>query len=53
MSFSQSVWLVEDLESKGQDVTFYRLAGADHGGPAFWQDDVLDVVDDFLIEHLG
>lgn len=53
VSFSQSVWLVEDLESKGQDVTFYRLAGADHGGPAFWQDDVLDVVDDFLIEHLG
>lgn len=53
VSFSQSVRLVEDLETKGQDVTSYRLAGADHGGPAFWQDEVLDVVDGFLKEHLG
>lgn len=51
--FSQSVWLVEDLEAKGQDVTFYRLAGADHGGAPFWQPEVLDVVDDFLRQHLA
>lgn len=53
VSFSQSVWLVEDLEAKGQDVTFYRLAGADHGGAPFWQPEVLDVVDDFLRQHLA
>ena len=53
VSFSQSVWLVEELRARGQDVTFYRLAGADHGGPAFWQPEVLDVVDAFLKEHLA
>lgn len=51
--FSQSIWLVEDLQAKGQDVTFIRLAGADHGGAPFWQEDVLDVVDGFLTEHLA
>lgn len=40
VNFSQSVWLVQDLQAKGQDVTFYRLAGADHGGAPFWQDGV-------------
>ncbi len=53
VSFSQSVWLVEDLTAKGQDVTFYRLAGADHGGAPFWQPEVLDIVDAFLRQHLG
>lgn len=53
VSFSQSVRLVEDLQAKGQDVTFYRLAGADHGGAPFWQPEVLDVVDGFLKEHLA
>ncbi|WP_204519873.1 alpha/beta hydrolase [Actinomyces procaprae] len=53
VNFSQSVWLVEDLQAKGQEVTFYRLAGADHGGAPFWQDGVLDVVDTFLKEHLS
>lgn len=53
VSFSQSVWLVEELHSRGQEVTFYRLAGADHGGAPFWQPEVLDVVDSFLKEHLA
>lgn len=53
VSFSQSVWLVEELRARGQDVAFYRLAGADHGGPAFWRPEVLDVVDAFLKEHLA
>lgn len=51
--FGQSVTLFETLRDAGQDVTFYRLRGADHGGPPFWQPAVLDVVDAFLRRHLG
>ncbi|WP_337062618.1 alpha/beta hydrolase [Kineococcus sp. G2] len=50
--FGQSVLLVEALRAAGQPVTFHRLAGADHGGPPFWTEEVLDVVDGFLRENL-
>lgn len=50
--FGQSVILHDELRAAGQDVTFYRLLGADHGGAPFWQDEILDVVDTFLRTHL-
>ncbi|WP_432534423.1 alpha/beta hydrolase fold domain-containing protein [Kineococcus arenarius] len=50
--FGQSVLLVKALQEAGQPVTFYRLEGADHAGPAFWTGDVLDVVDAFIRENL-
>lgn len=50
--FAQSVELYRALRAAGQQVTFYQLQGADHGGPAFWQPAVLDLVDAFLKEHL-
>ncbi|MCS0599720.1 alpha/beta hydrolase [Streptomyces sp. LP11] len=50
--FAQSVLLHDALKAAGQPVTFYKLAGADHGGAPFWQEDVLDIVDAFLKAHL-
>ena len=32
----------------GQPVTFCQLEGADHGGPPFWQEPILDIVDEFI-----
>ncbi|WP_062206394.1 alpha/beta hydrolase [Demequina salsinemoris] len=50
--FAQSALLYEALVEAGQPVDFYRLAGADHGGPAFWTEEVLDLVDAFMQRHL-
>lgn len=46
--FEQSVLLYNDLKQKGKDAEFYKLEGADHGGPDFWSDEVLDVVQAFI-----
>lgn len=50
--FEQSLLLYDKMKQAGQDVTLYRVEGADHGGPAFWAQNVLDLVDEFLKEHL-
>ena len=50
--FEQSLLLYDKMKQVGQDVTLYRVEGADHGGPAFWAQNVLDLVDEFLKEHL-
>ncbi len=50
--FGQSVLLYEALVAAEQPVALYQLRGAGHGGPAFWQPAVLDLVDAFLREHL-
>ena len=50
--FGQSVLLYEALKQNDKCVVMYKLEGADHGGSAFWTDDVLKLVDDFLREHL-
>lgn len=47
VSFAQSVRLYEKLRECGKDVTFVRLNGADHGGPAFWTETALDSVEAF------
>jgi acetyl esterase/lipase len=46
--FGQSIMLVEALREAGQDVTFYKIAGADHGDPSFWKPATLDLVVDFI-----
>ena len=46
--FGQSVMLVEALREAGQNVTFYKLAAADHGDPSFWKPATLDLVVDFI-----
>ena len=49
--FGQSIMLVEALRAAGQDVTFYKLAAADHGDPSFWKPATLDLVVDFIEQH--
>lgn len=44
----ESVLLYRAMKAAGKDVTFYLLQGADHGGPEFWTDRVLDIVDEFI-----
>jgi acetyl esterase/lipase len=36
--FHQSELMYEALKKAGRDVTFYKIAGAGHGGPAFYND---------------
>jgi len=50
--FGQSVLLHDALVAADSPVELYQLTGADHGGPPFWQDDVLDIVDEFIRRHL-
>ncbi|MCV2393877.1 alpha/beta hydrolase [Actinotalea sp. M2MS4P-6] len=50
--FGQSVLLHDALVDAGRSVELYQLRGADHGGPPFWQEPVLDLVDGFLRLHL-
>lgn len=42
-----SAILYEQLKKTGHPVDFYLIKGADHGGPEFWTDRVLDIVDAF------
>jgi acetyl esterase/lipase len=46
--FEQSVLLYNDLKKKKKDVEFYKLEGADHGGPDFWSVEVLGIVEAFM-----
>lgn len=46
--FNQSVMLYEKMKTEGKQVTFYRINGGDHGGPAFWTPPVLDIVCNFI-----
>lgn len=50
--FEQSVLFYRALRKAGREVEFYKLTGADHGGAAFWQENVLDLVEAFLRRHL-
>ncbi len=46
--FHQSLLLYEALRDAGHEALFYRVEGADHGGPAFFAENVLSIVCDFL-----
>jgi acetyl esterase/lipase len=46
--FGQSVLLHDALRNAGQPATFFQLKGADHGGPSFWKEEVLNTVDNFI-----
>lgn len=43
----ESVLLYNAMKAAGKDVALYLLKGADHGGPEFWTEPVLDIVEDF------
>lgn len=50
--FEQSILMYEALKGCGKECDFYQLKGADHGGPQFWTDYILDIVEEFLKEHM-
>ncbi len=52
VDFRQSVVLVEKLKALGKEVSFYCVEGGDHGGSPFWSWAVLEVVADFMQQHL-
>jgi acetyl esterase/lipase len=43
--------VLDNPELANQNVTFYKLAAADHGDPSFWKPATLDLVVDFLEQH--
>lgn len=42
-----SAVIYEQLKKTGHPADLYLIKGADHGGPEFWTDEVLDLVDAF------
>lgn len=44
----QSVNLYEALKKEGKDVDLYLIDGADHGGAAFWSEEMITIYDDFI-----
>lgn len=48
VSYRQSVALYEKLKSCGKEVEFYAVNEANHGGAAFWNDEVLDIIENFI-----
>lgn len=53
LPFEQSAALYDCLHSVGKDVEFYRMEGDGHGGGAFDNEAVLDIVEVFLRRNLG
>ena len=50
--YNQSELLYEKLKENDKAVMMYRLKGADHGDPAFWNDNVLNIIDNFLQKNM-
>ena len=50
--FLQSVRLYEALRANGKEVSFYKMLGAEHGGPGFWTDQVVDIIEKFIRKNL-
>lgn len=49
----QSVLLFNKMKQAGKDVRLYLIDGADHGGPEFWTEEVLDIVEGFMREQFA
>ncbi len=43
-----SAVLYRQMKKCGKDVALYLIKGANHGGPEFWTNEVLDIVDGFI-----
>ena len=53
VAFKQSVKLYKALKGKNKDVVFYRMKGADHGGPMFFCEDMLEEVIKFIKKNIS
>ena len=52
MPFSQSDSLANELEKYGREYEFHALRNADHGSWQFWTPEMLDLVEEFIKQHL-
>lgn len=50
--FEQSAMLHEKLLVEGKESSIYKIIGQDHCGPGFWQDKVIDLIDEFFEKHM-
>ena len=54
VSVENSRKLYEELTSANKDVLYYEIEGnAEHGGPTFFNSQVLDIIRDFCDKHTG
>lgn len=44
----QSINLYKHMKENGKDVQLYLVKGSDHGGPEFWTEEILDIVERFI-----
>lgn len=44
----ESVDLYHEIKAQGKDVQLYLIRGADHGGAAFWTDEMIDIYHNFI-----
>lgn len=51
--FEQSCLLYEALRKDDKTVDFYRLENSDHAGDAFFNPEVLTIVNNFIVDNLG
>ena len=50
--FDQSTVFADRLKECGKEYEIYKLVGGDHGGPQYWEDSMLDLIDEFLKKHI-
>ena len=50
--FHQSVRLYKALLANKKETVFYKMLGAEHGGPGFWTDEVITIIDQFIRDHI-
>ncbi len=50
---AQSADLYRRLHECGKKAELYLIEGADHGGPEFWTEEVIDLIDSFLKKQCG
>ncbi len=48
VSCQQSVDLYNQLKKLGKDASIYLIRGAEHTGPAFWTEKMMDIYDSFI-----
>lgn len=53
VSYRQSVRLYKKLLEEEKDVTFYLIENASHGDNAFWMDNTLEIIVDFIKKHIN
>ena len=52
VNITSSVVLYKRLRECGKNVQFYLVRGGDHGGAEYWTDQVLDIEERFIREHI-